>query len=98
MLNLDTDSKYFPFIVKNVNGINYLYTIITNAIFQLDFDGESVFVKHEDIEKYPKLKEFCEDNFILKTDDNIKYIKEIYNKSFEKKVKSDLNGMTLMIS
>ena len=42
MLSLDTDSKFFPFIVKNVNGINYLYTIITNAIFQLDIVTEKV--------------------------------------------------------
>ncbi len=98
MLSLDKQEKFFPFRIKNVNGVNYLYTIITNAIFELDKEGQKVFIDNEDIDDFPLLKKFCENNYILKTESNIKHIEEIYKKSVESKIKGDIKGMTLMVS
>ena len=52
-LNLRTQDKFFPYKIKNVNGTNYLYNILTNAVFEIDSDGEEVFVQNKDIEAYP---------------------------------------------
>lgn len=97
-LNLRLEDKFFPYKIKNVNGINYFYNILTNAIFEMDNDSEKVFVQNKDIEEYPELKKFCENNFILKTEDNIKRIEEVYKKSVYKKCSSKIKGMTLMVS
>lgn len=97
-LDFGLESGFFPYKIKKVNGINYLYNILTNALFEMDTDSEKVFIENENIENYPELKLFCESNFILKTDENIQQITKVYEKSFESKIKSAVKGMTLMVS
>lgn len=97
-LNLRTQDKFFPYKIKNVNGTNYLYNILTNAVFEMDSDGEKVFVQNKDIEAYPELKKFCEHNYILRTEDNIRFIEQVYKKSVEQKHSGKIKGMTLMVS
>lgn len=92
--------RYYPYLVKNINGDYYLYNITTNAIFLMDEIAYKLLVEEEDPQgqEYEETLKFLEDNFVLVTPENDNKLKDIYTRVVNNKKALNSTGLTLMIT
>ncbi len=97
--NLESD-KYYPFVIKNIGDDFFYYNITTNAVFQMDDDAYALLVDDQNPEDFANTDtiRFFEDNYIIKTSENIAKLEEIYSKVVKNKKSLNAKSLTLMIS
>ena len=101
-MNLLCNDKtgYYPHYIKELDGSFYLYNIITNGIFLIEPQEHDILIGKADINTVENvdIKRFFEDNFIIITEKNKKYLDELYQKAISKKKSLNATSLTLMVS
>lgn len=91
---------FYPHYIKRVDENFYLYNVITNGIFLLEQQEYDILISDTRIEDIQNddIKKFLEDNFIIITEENKKYLEKLYQKAVLKKKSMNATSLTLMIS
>lgn len=94
------NEKYYPNVIKQINGEFYLYNLITNGIFKINKEVSNIihYNKNINIEKDKDIKTFLENNYILRNKKNDDKLNSIYDKKLNSKFKFEPSGLTLMVS
>ncbi|WP_439932253.1 hypothetical protein [Sneathia vaginalis] len=61
------NEKYYPNVIKQINGEFYLYNLITNGIFKINKEVSNIihYNKNINIEKDKDIKTFLEINLLV---------------------------------
>lgn len=93
-------SNLYPYEILKIDKKNYLYNFNTNGIFEVEDYICEVLNSGTDIENKldKETIKFLEDNYILRTVDNEKILKQIYKEVLTRKMSMKPRSLVLMIT